>query len=126
VRAGTGNLNKPISGESATVDCPTGRGNGAEDGKKNTPAAMNLAKVCEDLVEEVCTFYPDHRIVLNMGRDLEVTWDSARISQAFSNLIANAIQHGSKTDPVTITVSVEDEVVVWTFTIMVALSLRIS
>jgi hypothetical protein len=33
-RAGTGNLNKPLSGESATFDCPTGRENGVEDGKK--------------------------------------------------------------------------------------------
>ncbi|MGH9955166.1 MAG: hypothetical protein ACRD39_05855 [Nitrososphaeraceae archaeon] len=35
LRAGTGNLHKPISGESATFDCPTGREDGAEDGKKN-------------------------------------------------------------------------------------------
>ena len=39
-RAGTGNLNKPLSGESATFDCPTGRGNGAEDGKKNETDAL--------------------------------------------------------------------------------------
>lgn len=77
-------------------------------------AAMNLGEVCEDLVEEVRTFHPHHRIVLNKNIDLEVTWDSTRISQAFSNLIANAVQHGSKTDPVTITVSVEDELIVWT------------
>lgn len=41
VRAGTGNLNKPLSGESATFDCPTGRGNGAEDGKKNETDALS-------------------------------------------------------------------------------------
>lgn len=79
-----------------------------------SPAAMNLAKVCEELVEEVRTFHPHHQIVLNKSPDLEVIWDSARISQAFSNLIANAIQHGSKSDPVTITVSVENEGIVWT------------
>lgn len=77
-------------------------------------AEMNLGEVCEDLVEEMRTFHPHHRIVLNKDLDLEVTWDSTRISQAFSNLIANAVQHGSKTDPVTITVSADDEVIVWT------------
>ena len=41
IRAGTGNLNKPLSGESATFDCPTGRGNGAEDGKKNETDALS-------------------------------------------------------------------------------------
>jgi putative transposase len=40
-RAGTGNLNKALSGESATFDCPTGRGNGAEDGKKNETDALS-------------------------------------------------------------------------------------
>ena len=39
-RAGTGNLNKPLSGESATFDCLTGRENGAEDGKKNEADAL--------------------------------------------------------------------------------------
>ena len=41
MRAGTGNLNKPLSGESATFDCPTGRENGAEDGKKNETDALS-------------------------------------------------------------------------------------
>ena len=35
LRSGPGNLNKPISGESATFDGPTGRRDGAEDGKKS-------------------------------------------------------------------------------------------
>jgi signal transduction histidine kinase len=79
-----------------------------------SPSAMNLAKVCEDLVEEVRTFHPDHQIILKESCDTQVVWDSARISQAFSNLMANAIQHGSKTDPVTVSVTAEGEKVVWT------------
>lgn len=79
-----------------------------------SPSAMNLADVCEDLVEEVRTFHPDHQIELKQCGDMQVVWDSARISQAFSNLIANAIQHGSKTDPIIIMVSEEGEEIVWT------------
>lgn len=79
-----------------------------------SPSAMNLADVCEDLIEEVRTFHPDHQIILKECCNAQVVWDSARISQAFSNLIANAIQHGSKTDPVTISVTAEEEEIVWT------------
>lgn len=79
-----------------------------------SPSSMNLADVCEDLVEEVRTFHPKHRIALEVNCHSQVVWDSARISQAFSNLIANAIQHGSKTDPITITVNGEEEMIVWT------------
>jgi signal transduction histidine kinase len=79
-----------------------------------SPSAMNLAEVCDNLVEEVRTFYPEHQIVLEVDFDMRVVWDSARISQAFSNLIANAIQHGSKTGPVTIKVNGEaEDGIVW-------------
>ncbi len=79
-----------------------------------SPSPMNLADVCEDLVEEVRIFHPDHRIILKECCDTKVVWDSARISQAFSNLIANAVQHGSKTEPVTIRITTEGEEIVWT------------
>lgn len=79
-----------------------------------SPSTMSLADVCENLVEEVRTFHPERQIVLEECCDMQVVWDSARISQAFSNLMANAIQHGSKTDPVTISVTAEGEKVVWT------------
>lgn len=79
-----------------------------------SPSAMNLTDVCDNLVEEVRTFYPEYQIALEVNCDSDVVWDSARISQAFSNLIANAVQHGSKTDPITITVNGEEEMVVWT------------
>ncbi len=79
-----------------------------------SPSPMNVAEVCEDLVEEVRTFHPDHQIILKECCDTQVVWDSARISQAFSNLIANAIQHGSKTKPVTIRITMEGEEIAWT------------
>jgi len=40
-RTGTGNLNRQISGRSATFNCLTGRGNGAEDAKKNETDALS-------------------------------------------------------------------------------------
>ena len=40
-RSGPGNLNTPLGGESATVDALTGRGKGADDGKKNETDAFS-------------------------------------------------------------------------------------
>ena len=41
LRSGPGNLNKPLSGESATVDGPTGRCKGAENDKENETDALS-------------------------------------------------------------------------------------
>ncbi|WP_410505625.1 sensor histidine kinase [Janthinobacterium sp.] len=84
------------------------------DGIPVSPAAMNFAKVCDAVIEEARAFHPDRMIELASTGDMHAVWDSARISQAFSNLLANAIQHGSQTDPISIAVSGEKEDIVWT------------
>jgi signal transduction histidine kinase len=84
------------------------------DGIPVSPSAMNFATVCEGVVEEARTFHPDRTIGLEMTGDLRVVWDSARISQALSNLIGNAIEHGSKTDPISVKIKEEKEEIVWT------------
>ncbi len=78
-----------------------------------TPAAMDFRVDCESVVQEMKIFHPGRTIELEMHGDLHVFWDSARISQALSNLIANAVQHGSVEDPVNVTVSREQSEVVW-------------
>lgn len=40
-----------------------------------------------------------------------MTWDAVRVGQALSNLVANAIQHGAKDQPVWVTVNGGDEIV---------------
>ena len=60
---------------------------------------------CQAVVDEIRTFYPQRRIELEMTGDLEVNWDRARIGQALSNLIANAVQHGRTGAPVWVSVS---------------------
>ena len=79
-----------------------------------SPVAINFTQVCDAVVEEARTFHPDRSIELAVSGDLRAAWDSARISQAFSNLLANAIQHGSKIDPVSVTVTGEKDDIVWT------------
>ncbi len=46
--------------------------------------------------------------------DLQGTWDELRMCQAVSNLIANALNHGDRTEPVTILLDGSDtDEVVW-------------
>jgi signal transduction histidine kinase len=79
-----------------------------------TPVEMDLRTECEAVVQEMKIFHPGRPFELAMHGDLHVVWDRARISQALSNLVANAVQHGSATEPVTVTVRREQSDVVCT------------
>ena len=72
-----------------------------------TLAPMNFAIECTAIVEELRMFYPDHDIRMELEGDLSATWDRARIGQALSNLVANAVQHGNTGSPVWVTVSAD-------------------
>lgn len=64
------------------------------DGIPIDPYTVDLEQICLKVVEEARTFHPDRKIALVSEGDLNGTWDGPRLAQAFSNLIANAIQHG--------------------------------
>jgi signal transduction histidine kinase len=64
------------------------------DGIPVDPHAVDLAEICLSVVEEARTFHPDRKIELVVEGDVTGAWDGARIAQAFSNLISNAVQHG--------------------------------
>lgn len=63
-------------------------------------AQTNLATVCESMVEEVRAYHPECEIVFESSGDLNGQFDAARMEQVFSNLIANAVQHGSDASPI--------------------------
>jgi signal transduction histidine kinase len=58
------------------------------------PHTVDLLDICQSVVEEARTFHPDRKIHLTTDGHLVGAWDGARIAQAFSNLISNAVQHG--------------------------------
>lgn len=67
-----------------------------------TPAPLDLSELSQELFEEFRGVHPDREIQYRAEGDLHGLWDSDRIRQAISNLIGNAIQHGSVDTPVTI------------------------
>ena len=72
----------------------------------------DLAPVCRQTVEELAAAYPERTIHLNCTEILQGFLDATRISQVLSSLIANAIEHGAKTSPVTVTARAESEEIV--------------
>lgn len=66
------------------------------------PAWMSLDALLQRTVEEVQTGYPGRQIECQCGGNLAGAWDAARLSQVFSNLVGNALHHGSRDIPVRI------------------------
>jgi signal transduction histidine kinase len=73
------------------------------------PAAMNMGKVVHDVVDEISAAHPDRQIQTNARGSLNGHWDCARITQVLTNVIGNALEHGSDGTNVTIDVQGDDE-----------------
>lgn len=77
-----------------------------------TRSEMDLASEAADAVEEVRVAHPGRVLKLNASGDLKGSWDAGRIGQVLSNLLNNAVQHGSATSSISITVRGETNEVV--------------
>ena len=63
-------------------------------------APMDMDVLVRDVVAEVRASNPGSRIEVNAEGHLTGDWDKARLGQALSNLVSNAVQHGSKSTPI--------------------------
>ncbi|WP_188566267.1 sensor histidine kinase [Undibacterium terreum] len=63
------------------------------DGIPIDPHTVDLREICANVVDEARTYHPDRKITFQASGSLTGAWDGARMAQAFSNLISNAIQH---------------------------------
>ena len=71
------------------------------------PAPLNLTTLANELIAEFRAAHPDREINVHTDGDLNGRWDSDRVRQAISNLLGNALQHGSADFPVTLSLGGE-------------------
>ena len=76
------------------------------------PVDMDMGAVCQETIAEIAASHPDTALRFQSSGQLTGRWDSARIGQAISNIIGNAVQHGAADAPVTITARGDDSGVV--------------
>lgn len=63
----------------------------------------------EQLVDEIQTTHPDAWIVIDCDPGLEADWDPDRAAQMLSNLLGNAVSHGTQGEAIVLTVETDHE-----------------
>ena len=71
-------------------------------------ATMNMGKTVHDVVDEISAAHPTRTISIDARGTLHGDWDCARISQVVSNLISNALEHGTERTVVNVGVHGDD------------------
>ncbi|HEX8830382.1 MAG TPA: sensor histidine kinase [Longimicrobium sp.] len=61
---------------------------------------MAIGKLVHEVVDEVCTANPERKFEVETRREGDGEWDRERLSQALSNLVSNAVQHGDAKSPI--------------------------
>jgi signal transduction histidine kinase len=68
-----------------------------------------MDKAVHDVADEMSAAHPDRRIDIESRGTQRGEWDCARMTQAVSNLVGNALEHGAKGSTVSIAVRDEDD-----------------
>ena len=68
----------------------------------------DLRTVLAQTVDELATAHPEQRVDAEYSGDATGAWDEDRLSQVFSNLIGNALTHGSRDTPVRVEMRATD------------------
>jgi len=61
---------------------------------------MDVAQMVRDVVSEVVARYPEQVVTTEIHGELRGNWDHDRLTQALTNLVGNAVQHGAKDAPI--------------------------
>lgn len=70
-------------------------------------APMDLGPLAQDVVAEVRAAYPAREFESSVTGDLHGEWDGERLFQALTNLVSNAVQHGSADSPIRVTATAD-------------------
>ncbi|MEP7134158.1 MAG: HAMP domain-containing sensor histidine kinase [Chloroflexota bacterium] len=73
---------------------------------------VDLQILCREVVDEFRATHPQRTLHFNPRGDLTGNWDAARIRQVVSNLLGNALKHGSPKGPVELSAALEGLTVV--------------
>ena len=69
---------------------------------------VNLDRICANVIGEIRTTHPQCRIECT-ARPASGLWDANRLSEAVSNLIRNAAQHGDLSQPIRVRMGIADD-----------------
>jgi signal transduction histidine kinase len=72
-------------------------------------AEVNLGKIVHDVIDEIMAARPERKIRFDTREQQPGEWDAARISQALSNLIGNAVEHGTPDTTVKVDLGGDEE-----------------
>ena len=75
-------------------------------------ADVDLGAVVLHAVDEMRAAHPDATLQMTSAGDLRGSWDGARVSQALTNLLGNAVQHGEPGAMISVTLQGEAREVV--------------
>jgi PAS domain S-box-containing protein len=71
-------------------------------------APIDISEIARDVIEEIRFARPEWRIEVEAHGELRGQLDGNRLSQVFSNLIGNAVQHGSSERPLCVRIDGRD------------------
>ena len=70
------------------------------DGIPVVRAEMDVGSMVRGVIAEVAILYPKATLQLTLNGELTGAWDEARLAQALTNLVVNAVQHGDPSAPI--------------------------
>jgi signal transduction histidine kinase len=76
------------------------------------PRPADLLQIAKSVLAEMEAAHPERRLELQSEGELTGTWDPPRLEQVLSNLLGNAVRHGSPEGPVQVTLKNSDGSVV--------------
>jgi signal transduction histidine kinase len=66
------------------------------------PEVSSMEKICRSAFDEIRAAHPEREFRLDTGGELEGHFDGERLQQVLSNLLSNAVQHGERSHPITL------------------------
>lgn len=77
-----------------------------------TRKRVDLAKLCHQVFEKFCFAHPQRTLRFHADGDFTGDFDGARLQQVVSNLMGNALQHGSPEGPIDLSLASEGSILV--------------